>query len=497
MPQKIFISYRRQDTAANALGIGQYLEHEFGRKNVFIDVDMRAGAKFPTVLEKRLAECKVMLVLIGPEWPDLKDDDGSRRLDNANDWVRLGIAHALRRDITVIPVRVNGAGLPNKAALPEDIRGLLDHQAASVTNAGFRHEMSGIAKDIRSIESPRPWRRFGVIAAGFVCLLVALAAVQVLGLLNSFVSLHFSSSSQPLNIVTQNGAIWSTSPGEWVLFATDKVPGVGYYFKPGALRKFGDHGVLVMRSPFKPADVPGTGPLGAYQDGQVVIDCKNHNFANAETAIYNKAGEIISHFKQAEPEALTPAAFNPIPPSSVLSGAERFACDESLATSLGDQVKNAKLTYFSSTQTQDGDMFYGPAKKAFASPYQHEVLLVTKLFQDHSLADLFAIKLLFNYPYTYRSLASVTQFNCTDEKAQSSKTDNFDAQGNLVFINSPVMSEFNVKDGTVVGILKSRICGATATNIAGTYEGTLATNYKRGDRENRRFRLPSKRPKTN
>jgi hypothetical protein len=252
-----------------------------------------------------------------------------------------------------------------------------------------------------------------------------------------------------------------------------------------------------MRSPFKPADVPGTGPLGAYQDGQVVIDCKNHNFANAETTIYNKAGEIISHFKQAEPEALTPAAFNPIPPSSVLSGAERFACDESLATSLGDQVKNAKLTYFSSTQTQDGDMFYGPAKKAFASPYQHEVLLVTKLFQDHSLADLFAIKLLFNYPYTYRSLASVTQFNCTDEKAHSSKTDNFDAQGNLVFINSLVMSEFNVKDGTVVGILKSRICGATATNIAGTYEGTLATNYKRGDRENRRFRLPSKRPKTN
>jgi hypothetical protein len=232
VPQKIFISYRRQDTAANALGIGQYLEHEFGRKNVFIDVDMRAGAKFPTVLEKRLAECKVMLVLIGPEWPDLKDDDGSRRLDNPNDWVRLGIAHALRRDITVIPVRVNGAGLPNKAALPEDIRGLLDHHAASVTNAGFRHEMSGIAKDIRSIESPRPWRRFGVIAAGFVCLLVALAAVQVSGLLNSFVSLHFSSSSQPLNTVTQNGAIWSTSPGELVLFATDKVPGSAIISNP-------------------------------------------------------------------------------------------------------------------------------------------------------------------------------------------------------------------------------------------------------------------------
>ena len=57
MPRKIFISYRRQDSAANALGIGQYLEHEFGRRNVFIDVDMHAGANF---LEQRLAECRAM-----------------------------------------------------------------------------------------------------------------------------------------------------------------------------------------------------------------------------------------------------------------------------------------------------------------------------------------------------------------------------------------------------------------------------------------------------
>src|SRR5215469_3706393 len=108
MSQKIFISYRRQDAAANALGIGQYLEKEFGRKNVFIDVDMRAGAKFPAVLEERLAECKVLLALIGPEWLNSRNEHGQRRIDLPDDWVRLEIAHALKRDITVIPVRVNG-----------------------------------------------------------------------------------------------------------------------------------------------------------------------------------------------------------------------------------------------------------------------------------------------------------------------------------------------------------------------------------------------------
>ena len=74
MPSKIFISYRREDAAATALSISQYLENQFGRRNVFIDVDMRAGAKFPTVLEERLAECKVMLVLIGPGWLNARDD---------------------------------------------------------------------------------------------------------------------------------------------------------------------------------------------------------------------------------------------------------------------------------------------------------------------------------------------------------------------------------------------------------------------------------------
>ncbi len=44
VPNKIFISYRRQDSSANAISISQYLEKAFGQKNVFIDVDMHAGA---------------------------------------------------------------------------------------------------------------------------------------------------------------------------------------------------------------------------------------------------------------------------------------------------------------------------------------------------------------------------------------------------------------------------------------------------------------------
>jgi hypothetical protein len=173
MSGKIFISYRRNDSAANALGIGQYLAQEFGRQNIFIDVDIGAGANFPAVLERRLAECKVLLAVIGPNWLDARDSTGNRRLDDPKDWVRLEIVRALERRITVIPVLIDGAELPSKSDLPEDLQGLLDHQSALVTTTRFRTEMGGLARDIRAIPNDRTWRR---LAVGSVVLLVLVSA---------------------------------------------------------------------------------------------------------------------------------------------------------------------------------------------------------------------------------------------------------------------------------------------------------------------------------
>ncbi|HTS93986.1 MAG TPA: toll/interleukin-1 receptor domain-containing protein [Stellaceae bacterium] len=234
MARKIFISYRRQDTAANALGICQYLEHEFGQKNVFIDVDMRAGTKFPNVLEQRLAECKVMLVLIGPDWLGAKDELGHRRLEKLDDWVRLEVSHALRRNITVIPVLVNGAALPARAELPDNIQGLLDHQAISVTINGFRHEMAGLARDIRGISGSMRGRAYGAVVAGFTALIVVLGAIVMFGTPNfseriwSFIPfLHAAKSVKP-------HGLWASAPGEWVMYAFNNRP-AAFYFRPDTL----------------------------------------------------------------------------------------------------------------------------------------------------------------------------------------------------------------------------------------------------------------------
>ena len=484
MPSKIFISYRREDSAANALSIGQYLEHEFGRKYVFIDVDMHAGAKFPVVLEERLSECKVMLVLIGPGWLNAKDEQGRRRLDLADDWVRLEIAHALRRNITVIPVRVNGADLPTRSALPDDIRGLLFHQAVSVTVSGFRHEMSGLAKDIRSIPGPRIWRRYGAFAAGLaLVVLIALgltygAATGVFGRIQLL--LFAKNEASP----TQKG-IW-TSSGEWALFAINN-QSTPYYFQPSSVSPLGDTVIYTTRFPMRSANPSGPTdkvfPQPAYEDGVTVLDCKRAMFALTERTVYNSSGETISHFKYGDPQSLIVTG-QPIGPGSILSIAHKIVCDETLRTPIlaKGQLANLKLSYLSVSPNGDGDIYYGPTKEISDSGYRYRLLTVLKYHQDHRFEELFPQnKDPFGLPASYRYFAQYLELNCTERKVQSVKIDNFDSDGNLIYVNAPlVVQPFAVNEGSPFALLLNLACGAAIPNVGGTYVGTNTTIYKRG-----------------
>ena len=110
MAGKIFINYRRDDSIGMAGRLHDRLSQTFGRDKVFLDVDhIPAGADFVAYLDSQVAECNVVLVVIGPNWLNAKDESGERRLDNPEDFVTIEIVAALARDIRVIPVLVDGA----------------------------------------------------------------------------------------------------------------------------------------------------------------------------------------------------------------------------------------------------------------------------------------------------------------------------------------------------------------------------------------------------
>ncbi len=487
MPLKIFISYRRQDSGANAIGIGQYLENEFGRKNIYIDVDMHAGTKYPAVIEKHLAECKVLLVLIGPEWLGSKDERGLPRLQRSDDWVRLEIAHALKRDIIVIPVLINGARLPDKEMLPVDIQGLLDHQVASVSITSFRHEMAGLVSDIRSIRPSRPWRLFGSIAAAALFLLAGVILAQSFGFHNLLGRVRLLVFS-PASVSTTQNYIWKSRPGEWIMFAYDNSLNA-YFFNPSSIKAFGDNISYTGRFLLKSVSVPSSeknSAQGAYEDNITALNCKKSIYAVAERTVYNTSGEIIFHFKTGEPESLDLAKGQSIGSGSILALGQRIICDQKLRTLLLSKrhLDTMHLSYLSNTSNGDGGILYGPINPTSNSIYRIEVLFVTKLSADHELAELFPGQNVRGLPSSYRTSTQTLQLSCEERKIMAADLEYYDKDENLVYLMASIsVQPMDVKNGSIFGALLDVVCNGAASNAAGNYEGINNATYEKGQGE--------------
>ena len=158
MSAGIFISYRRQDSIAHARAVYERLRAEFGLDAVFMDLEgLDIGEDFVESLERQLARCQVMLVLIGPQWLNALDSRGRRRLDQANDFVRLELGTALARPgVRVVPVLIDGTELPTEDALPAELHPLLRRQALSLRFANFDADARHLASRLRRLPALQP-----------------------------------------------------------------------------------------------------------------------------------------------------------------------------------------------------------------------------------------------------------------------------------------------------------------------------------------------------
>lgn len=119
---RIFISYRRDDSADASGRLYDRLVAQFGKESVFKDVDtIPLGMDFRGVLREAVGHCDVMLAVIGRQWLTVKDEHGRRRLDNPADFVRIEVEAALERNIPVIPVLVQSASMPAESDLPPSL----------------------------------------------------------------------------------------------------------------------------------------------------------------------------------------------------------------------------------------------------------------------------------------------------------------------------------------------------------------------------------------
>lgn len=148
--KSIFISYRRSDSIAATGRIYDYLERHFGYEHVFKDVDsIPPGVDFREYLAQAVGQCQVFITVIGSTWLNTLDEHGHRRLDHPDDFVRLEIESALKRNILVIPVLLSGAKMPQADELPEGLQGLVYRNAVQVQDDPyFRSDVNRLIRGI-------------------------------------------------------------------------------------------------------------------------------------------------------------------------------------------------------------------------------------------------------------------------------------------------------------------------------------------------------------
>ena len=135
---RIFVSYRREDSAYPAGWLFDRLVDHFGADQIFKDVDsIELGDDFVERITGAVGSSAVLLSVIGKRWLTVTGEKRQRRLDDPGDFVRLEIEAAFERGVRVIPVLVDGARMPQAAELPDSLAQLAHRQALELSPNRF------------------------------------------------------------------------------------------------------------------------------------------------------------------------------------------------------------------------------------------------------------------------------------------------------------------------------------------------------------------------
>lgn len=150
---KLFISYRREESAGHAGRLYDSVVARFGERNVFVDVDVPPGIDFVQRIQEAIGACRVLLVMMGPRWATLSEGEkAGARIADPDDFVRLEVETALDRpDVTVIPVLVAGAEMPDPDDLPDGLRALTRRNALELSDMRWRYDIGRLIATLEEL----------------------------------------------------------------------------------------------------------------------------------------------------------------------------------------------------------------------------------------------------------------------------------------------------------------------------------------------------------
>ena len=91
-------------------------------------------------------------MIIGKSWLTVTEPDGTRRLDNPDDFVRIEVESALGRKIPVIPVLIQGVEMPRRLQLTESLQLLARKNGIEVGyDPRFRADMNRLVCGLKGM----------------------------------------------------------------------------------------------------------------------------------------------------------------------------------------------------------------------------------------------------------------------------------------------------------------------------------------------------------
>jgi Caspase domain/TIR domain len=150
-PVKVFVNYRHEDTPGAAWALYLKLEERFGAENVFFEQSsLRSGMRWFEEVRSRPFTTGVFLALIGPRWMSIL---ATRSQRGDVDYVVKEIDLALRSGppVTVIPVLVDDAEIPDPPSLPPALRALPKIQVERLRHATFLYDIEHLIAQLSEI----------------------------------------------------------------------------------------------------------------------------------------------------------------------------------------------------------------------------------------------------------------------------------------------------------------------------------------------------------
>jgi hypothetical protein len=149
---KLFISYRREDTQRFARRLQKTLDEEFSNEGVFLDEGGISGGKdYVEVIRSSIKNAYVFIPIIGEKWLKISGDSGKPRINEKKDVLHREIALALKKEIAIVPILYQDAKMPSARNLHKDIKELARFQGIRIRYRSFDDDILELFNCLKDI----------------------------------------------------------------------------------------------------------------------------------------------------------------------------------------------------------------------------------------------------------------------------------------------------------------------------------------------------------